>query len=392
MNKHKIVEAVNVGQGDCFLLRPRDCCYDKSVIVIDTGNGRYDFSKLLTEDENIHVLLTHFHKDHTNGVLHLMDDEILKKIRTLILPACYNESILIIYALLHLKGIEKMNNKWNVKEQLENVIKNQYLTKRLFKNIPVRYVKDGDELCNHIQILNPEGNSKISLRSEKLAQLMEKRNEIFDSGFANQLYTYFWLMDEERSNRSDIPEILNLFIDGEPEEVMVNESGLVASFLCENERVIQDFNNSPTELKLIKLLEAEKKKTHQNCIVLKCKYNDQTFLFGGDAEKAVWHRFKHDKKDISAKYFKVPHHGSKNNIDEEILDLINPDTAIISHNNAKFGRSSDPHPSVKVVQMLCRKNVKLICTNTIKKNENDSGYWECCSNEKSVDNVEVVEC
>ena len=64
---------------------------------------------------------------------------------------------------------------------------------------------------------------------------------------------------------------------------------------------------------------------------------------------------------------KVPHHGSKHSLDEDIFNYINPEYAIISHGNAKFGRNKDAHPNKEVVDLLQRKKVRIFPTNDIVK-------------------------
>jgi beta-lactamase superfamily II metal-dependent hydrolase len=44
-----------------------------------------------------------------------------------------------------------------------------------------------------------------------------------------------------------------------------------------------------------------------------------------------------------------------------------PECAIISHGNAKFGRSKDAHPNKEVIDLLRKKNVYIFLTNDIVK-------------------------
>ena len=64
---------------------------------------------------------------------------------------------------------------------------------------------------------------------------------------------------------------------------------------------------------------------------------------------------------------KVPHHGSKENLDEKILTAIDPKTAIISHNNGRFGRAKDSHPNMEVLTLLEKKHIKILITNDVVK-------------------------
>ena len=86
----------------------------------------------------------------------------------------------------------------------------------------------------------------------------------------------------------------------------------------------------------------------------------------GDASKDVFYRLLIEGTDISADYLKVPHHGSKENIDERILDAINPKVSIISHKNRKFGKAKDTHPNEEVLNWLKTRG-KLMVTNDVIK-------------------------
>ena len=77
---------INVGQGDCALM-----IKDKKAVVIDCGSfdGEYAAAKLMDEllDNGINeidtVFLSHYHSDHSNGLVHLMNE---MKIRQVVLP------------------------------------------------------------------------------------------------------------------------------------------------------------------------------------------------------------------------------------------------------------------------------------------------------------------
>ena len=96
-------------------------------------------------------------------------------------------------------------------------------------------------------------------------------------------------------------------------------------------------------------------------------YSTKTFLLTGDASKKVFHRLMREGLDITADYLKMPHHGSKQNITEEILDAIQPKVAIISHNNRRFGKAKDSLPNMEVLEMLGNKGIDVMLTNDVCK-------------------------
>ena len=65
---------------------------------------------------------------------------------------------------------------------------------------------------------------------------------------------------------------------------------------------------------------------------------------------------------------KLPHHGSKKNIDESILQAIQPTVGIISHDNGHFGRAKDTHPNSETLALLQLHKVRLLLTNAVIKN------------------------
>ena len=78
-----------------------------------------------------------------------------------------------------------------------------------------------------------------------------------------------------------------------------------------------------------------------NCsVVLKITYNNNSFLFTGDAEKV---EFETINADMSADVLKVPHHGSRTSTNKEFLERVNPQIAVISL--GKDNEYGHPHKS-----------------------------------------------
>jgi hypothetical protein len=91
------------------------------------------------------------------------------------------------------------------------------------------------------------------------------------------------------------------------------------------------------------------------------------WLFAGDADETTFGRLISSGTDISAKFLKVPHHGSRGNMSQRTLENVNPDVAIISHKNRSFGRSRDTHPHHEIIDMLDRYGVRSYYTNSVIK-------------------------
>ncbi len=71
-------------------------------------------------------------------------------------------------------------------------------------------------------------------------------------------------------------------------------------------------------------------------------------------------------------YLKVPHHGSKNNLTQEMLDLVNPGIAVIS-----VGKNSYGHPHQEILEMLNAKKVNILRTDQLGDVvlETDGSTW-----------------
>ena len=385
---HKLLETINVKQGDCLILRPRNgCCYDRQVFIVDTGNGSYDFTKSLSVDEDYHVILTHAHADHINGVNLLLATSKLKKMKSLILPYYHNESILIAEALLNLKGMRGLSDKWGLKWQLNQVVANQRVLINLAQDTEIKFVKDGDYLCNHMHILNPPYQCTDHL-SKLDEQYISELSELFDGRFSTELSTFLYML-RRTNNISDSPHISGLFLKHSEDDSMLDRANFFVGFLLENRQKLIDFNEHPSSAKLYTLIERKKLKDHQACIVFRCNYDKRWFLFGGDADISVWNRLIREGNDISAYYLKVPHHGSKKNINSKIMKRIDPTIAIISHDNGRFGRAKDAHPNQEVLDLIKSDGINLISTNDIIKSGNV--VWRCFGDNAKDGNIDVVD-
>lgn len=91
------------------------------------------------------------------------------------------------------------------------------------------------------------------------------------------------------------------------------------------------------------------------------KYDDFYAVLMGDNETTNFEEIKpllNEKTDI----FKIGHHGSKESLNEEMLNAIHPDITIIS-----VGRNNYNHPDPQVISLLAQKEYYMTETdNAIK--------------------------
>lgn len=99
-----------------------------------------------------------------------------------------------------------------------------------------------------------------------------------------------------------------------------------------------------------------KESLNEYSLVLKIVYKDFKALLDGDIEPPA--------EDLLAQrvggpldVLKVPHHGSKNGLDENLLSATTPALAVISVGKNRFG-----HPHIETLSLLERNNIKVMRT------------------------------
>lgn len=371
-----IFEILNVGQGDSIIVRPpHGCTYEEETIFVDLGPGKYDITKHISEDERIHIFITHHDKDHLGGLQFFMGK--LEQINEITVPLYQNEITLIARAILHLKGISSSKDCNEFIKALEEIVDNQIIVKSLIEGQglcpQLSFAYEGEDFCKHIECLNPpmiiESYDWIhETRTNDLIQLMY---ELFTMSFAREMelyihaninrysivdsqeFNYFWLyLNEENENK-----------------VTYAKCNYVLDFIIKNAALFRKFNIKSNRKHFRKIYRRYVKTTHDVCMVLKTKFDSETMLLTGDASKKVFNRLIKDGKDISASYLKMPHHGSKYNMNIKILNEIKPRVAIISHDNGRFGKTKDTHPNQEILNLLLSKDIKILITNDVIKKD-----------------------
>lgn len=329
-----MIKIFNVGQGDSFLLIPNDeCSFDETPLLIDCGPRNAHIADRI-EEERIKLLLTHSHKDHTGGV----NMRLLAKTEEIFIPY-YMPEVVKIY------------------EQLIQYLPSN--TRRLnfqrLEDFDLRLVSEGDQLCDHISILNPPRTP------EQAFSLFESPMNIDDALDLLRQREIRLPFDEIIEYQSPIiPIIPDLEGDYDTiaREFLHRFYGTLAFRMLEqnldlNKSIIQ----SHFELA-----------SNQASIVFIYEYSENNrILFTGDADISVFERLINTPVDISADILKVPHHGSRNNLNNRVLQGISPDIAIISHDNRRFGSSRDRHPHRETLEILNINNIKTYFTNDVIK-------------------------
>lgn len=90
-------------------------------------------------------------------------------------------------------------------------------------------------------------------------------------------------------------------------------------------------------------------------IVLKVEFENNSFLFTGDAEKVSEKEMIEKGYELKVDVLKVGHHGSKSSTSKEFLNLVNPKYAVIS-----VGKDNDyGHPNKEVLERLKKKSIDI---------------------------------
>ncbi len=110
-----------------------------------------------------------------------------------------------------------------------------------------------------------------------------------------------------------------------------------------NDSENKEFVNSTTDPNLFSL-------------IILFQENNIKALFTGDISTNILEKLV-IKHNIKADIFKVPHHGSKNGLNENILKLVDPDLSVIC-----LGKNSYGHPSKEVLDYFKKLNKKYLRT------------------------------
>lgn len=381
-----LIDVINVGQGDCVVINPIDGCnYHNKCIMVDTGDGSRDITKFIG-NKSVYLFITHHDKDHFGGFKYFLGDK-WNNLERIVLPYYQNELTLIAKAMLKLKGVSNALDCDQFIDYFNDIVNNQLYLKSIIEEqkFPIHTLKydykqiqmccEGDMFCNHIKCLNPpyriNDESPYSINDGIMEKVIR---EVFDEGFANDIELYL----NAYRNSHYLPDSIllrNLFIEPNNKEDLQSrerqsddrKATLFFNFITKNIESIREFNSNPNRENYRKIFDIYKQKSHDVCTILKLNYDGKSALLTGDASKKAFNRLINKGVDVEAHYLKVPHHGSSNNLDKNILDKINPKVAIISHNNRRFGKSKDTHPNWKTLYIIEKRNVSLIVTNDVIK-------------------------
>lgn len=103
---------------------------------------------------------------------------------------------------------------------------------------------------------------------------------------------------------------------------------------------------------------------NESSVIFQILHDDKLFLFTGDAGLQAFGQIKNSLQKIF--FLKVPHHGSKRNLNNEIIKILKPTISFISASN----KNNRPHPDVEGCLKYHGSEVK--CTGRVK---DELGYY-----------------
>lgn len=98
----------------------------------------------------------------------------------------------------------------------------------------------------------------------------------------------------------------------------------------------------------------------QASIVVHVKYGSFDLLLTGDSQASNLEQLVNGnwKPEIGkSEVLQIPHHGSKTSLNEDLINLINPQAAVIS-----VGKNNYGHPNKGIIELLTQKGIKILRT------------------------------
>jgi competence protein ComEC len=97
---------------------------------------------------------------------------------------------------------------------------------------------------------------------------------------------------------------------------------------------------------------------NETSVVAKLQYNLFSVLLTGDVNEDIEKKIMSEKENLESNILKIPHHGSATGINQNFLNLSNPDIAVVSVGaKNKFG-----HPAKPTLDKLEKSTIKILRT------------------------------
>ena len=285
------IEMLNVEAADAFIIYCINETNKEYLILVDSGNYK-DGNKILSHIKKYYptksidlAIVTHPDKDHYGGFINMLEQISNKE----------GNKINIEKFWVHdpANHIDKGEVKW--------------ITKQSTVNVNARTVYDLEDHDNLISLID---------------KLRIPREEKFSSKGCDKEFPFINIIGPEKE-----------FFKGLVPDFRNDELNFFKKEGDENYKEDEDEDNVES---LSKTLDEAKDDTsahnQSSLIFLFTSSGNKKYLFMGDAGKLAYKNIIDSKKELikDVSWLKVPHHGSKHNLDSNMIKYINPETAYIS--------------------------------------------------------------
>ncbi|EPH1720876.1 hypothetical protein P2116_004955 [Klebsiella quasipneumoniae] len=340
----------NVKQGDSFLINNATCFSGVLPLLVDTGCGKFNihrrvFSSL--KSERFSILITHSHRDHMGGLKDILTN-----------PKCDVEEVFIPWYLPEILEINKILKK--------KFAAYNSLSLPSFNSIKLSFLGEGDNVyktgCDNYKVLNPPKNA------DQVYEFLMGGEAVSQTNNVESVIVRLNELGFDVDIRDVIDYSPEITPDAEREIYREEARKFVIKFFTTMSGFVFGAKASNIKSKVREHLELL---SNHTSIVFKynCVSDGLGWIFTGDADTKAFSRIMNGKYKnyLKADVLKVPHHGSKENLDSVTLGFINPEFAIVSHDNFK-GKGLDRHPHQEVIDLLNITGVDAFYTNDVKKN------------------------
>lgn len=284
--------------GDCILITT-----DKFNILIDGGMSKTYYRTLRDKLEELNqidlVILTHIDEDHIEGLIELFKDENIKpKVKKV-----WFNSVAKLSELFDMKYDK--NKEYGTDDDSD-------------KNVSYKQGESLEALLEDIdyELIYLEKQKKYQFEDIELTLLSPRKKDL------KRLHKY-WLKDIEDRKQKEIDKNIN--------DTVEKYEGI--EILYKNK-----FKN-------------DTRRANKSSIAFNLKYDDKNYLFLGDANMSVVTKALRDAniEKLDTELVKLSHHGSKRNINQKLLDIVNTHKFIISTNGDIYN-----HPDKEALSRIIK--------------------------------------
>lgn len=292
------IEMLSVGAADAFILYVIDNHDEEHLILIDAGNYN-DGDKIIKHIRKYYsnpiidlAIVTHCDDDHYGGFVRMLEK----------LKNGEHDAINIVQFWVNDPGENHI--------YVDDV---KYINNQSAVNNKARKVYD----CNELNLLELIDHLKID-RMEKFAISKKDANGKLTKPVPDQVFNFLYIIGPTKAYYEELIPKFRDDIKYKEADNMYNES-----------------DDSETDDSLSPTLDAaddDSSAHNQSSMIILFQSHEKKYLFMGDAGRAAFNHIPEAYKSLieNIEWLKVPHHGSKHNLDTKMIKWIKPKVAYIS--------------------------------------------------------------